>query len=51
MHIGIYVDSTKSLNFYGANYRACLDWDVAHNRAIVISTGRKALKEAILFGV
>ena len=30
MHTGIpvYVDSTKSLNFFGATYRACLNWDI-----------------------
>ena len=42
--IGTYVDSTKSLNFYGANYRACLYWDVAHNRAIVIIHLKKSVK-------
>ena len=44
MHIGTYVDSTKSLNFYGANYRACLNWDVAHNRALVIINMKKSFK-------
>ena len=38
------VDSTKPLNFYGANYCACLNWDGAHNRAIIIIHLKKSVK-------
>jgi len=48
MHIGTYVDSTKSLNFYGANYRACFNWDGAHNRALIIIHLKKSVKRSYI---
>ena len=40
----IYVDSTKSLDIHGANYHACLNWDVAHNCTIIIVLLKKSVK-------
>ena len=44
----IYVDSKKSLNCYGANYCACLNWDVAHNRAILRLHLNKSVEQSYI---
>jgi len=46
--IPVYVDRTKSLNFYGANYRACFNWDGAHNRALIIIHLKKSVKRSYI---